>query len=1222
MAGLRGETIGTAFVRILADGSGLPESVKREMGKAEPAVHTTGDDTSEEFWKGFSENTDRNDEFVKSLDKKLSDVKGRMHANADFIGEDFQKTISDHVVDMLGGDQFDANAREIGDRVARNVVEGMNKSDVLPDNFFREIAKAVEEISKESQAFDELEKSAHAANEAFDAKEMTKDSRAMVTELRKMSAELDKQEREYQTLHRLGEQMLADLHNSEDAAHRMNEAFDAKQMSKDSQAMVTELRKMHAQLVENQRAFDQDEAAAHRMNQAFDKKAVDEFSNALDELVRRHKRLDGARKKNGDSAKDLTRDFKDLRIAAHDSDAVMAALGKRLLDLAEKFDPPGRNANSFVDRMRNVNKVIARGSGAGSRNDFLNIIGKMNGALAGTGIIAAKGTIGLGKLVGKIPGVKKGVSAVGDLFLNAAGNIGEFAGKINETISGWGKIGSIVSQGASKVGSGIGNMVLGLAGALPEIGAVVAALAAAVPLIAVFVAAVSSAVAGAVAVLGSVSFAAIGAITPLLPLILPLAAGIGVLALAFMGLSKAQKKALSVDLKPLSNEFKALRATAQEGLFGKGDKNIKTLAADLGPVLATLKPLFKNTGQAIADVAISFTKAMNTPGFKGFINVLGKFIPDAIRKLGGITKGLGKGLGGIFQAAIPFAQKFLDWFGKVADKFGNFTTSKKGQSWLHDFFQKGLDSLKAVWPLIKNVADLIGTLLGSGKKEGDSIITSLADNVKQFTDMIKKNPDTLKNWFKSGKDTFKQIGDIFKAVGKLIDFLDSPGTRTAAIVLFQTIKIAVILLKPIIEALMQPIVQTVKMVVLLWRAFKFLWEQAKKLGPVFKDIWNWLKKVWDKMKDLASVIKDKVVKAWDDLKDAVGKFKDFIKNLPQTVVDAIVSGFKKAKDWVTGTFIPFIQGLPNDFAAGLGAIVGTVFGLLWGGFQKAKDFILNTFIPFIQGIPGQVEAFFKAAPGAIKDFFVNAFNTAKAWVENTMLPWIAALPGKVGNFFKGAWNFIKDFFVGAWNSAKNWVTGTMLPWIKGLPGRISGSIVKSGTFIKDFFVNSWKKVTDWWTNTAWPWIKGLPDKIASGFSNLGSSIATGIKDTLNSMVNHVIDAINSFIRNFNKFNGPAPDIPLLKRLAHGGLVDTATLAVVGERGREAVVPLDMPLSKVDPAVRELAKAARGLPNDLAGTQPGPNKIINVGGLTVVTPTQDPAAVAQETVNKLVGAAYI
>lgn len=93
-----------------------------------------------------------------------------------------------------------------------------------------------------------------------------------------------------------------------------------------------------------------------------------------------------------------------------------------------------------------------------------------------------------------------------------------------------------------------------------------------------------------------------------------------------------------------------------------------------------------------------------------------------------------------------------------------------------------------------------------------------------------------------------------------------------------------------------------------------------------------------------------------------------------------------------------------------------------------------------------------------------------------------------------------------------------------------------------------------------------------------------------------------------------------KIFASGGLVLGPQFGLIGEAGPEAIVPLKRPLSQVDPAVRALSAFAQGKG---FGTTTNSNngRSINVGGLTIVTPTRDPAAVARETINRLAGAAY-
>jgi hypothetical protein len=91
--------------------------------------------------------------------------------------------------------------------------------------------------------------------------------------------------------------------------------------------------------------------------------------------------------------------------------------------------------------------------------------------------------------------------------------------------------------------------------------------------------------------------------------------------------------------------------------------------------------------------------------------------------------------------------------------------------------------------------------------------------------------------------------------------------------------------------------------------------------------------------------------------------------------------------------------------------------------------------------------------------------------------------------------------------------------------------------------------------------------------------------------------------------------------ASGGIFFGAQSRIIGEAGPEAVVPLNRPLFMVDPAVRALSAIAQGL-RAVPGQQVGPaGKVVNVGGITVVTPTVDPGAVAQETINRLVAVGY-
>jgi hypothetical protein len=68
----------------------------------------------------------------------------------------------------------------------------------------------------------------------------------------------------------------------------------------------------------------------------------------------------------------------------------------------------------------------------------------------------------------------------------------------------------------------------------------------------------------------------------------------------------------------------------------------------------------------------------------------------------------------------------------------------------------------------------------------------------------------------------------------------------------------------------------------------------------------------------------------------------------------------------------------------------------------------------------------------------------------------------------------------------------------------------------------------------------------------------------------------------------------------------------GERGyHEAVIPMQLPINRIDPSVRHFAELIRG---GGTGTTAGPTKIIN-NTLNVQPASADPVAVAEQLLNR-------
>ena len=120
--------------------------------------------------------------------------------------------------------------------------------------------------------------------------------------------------------------------------------------------------------------------------------------------------------------------------------------------------------------------------------------------------------------------------------------------------------------------------------------------------------------------------------------------------------------------------------------------------------------------------------------------------------------------------------------------------------------------------------------------------------------------------------------------------------------------------------------------------------------------------------------------------------------------------------------------------------------------------------------------------------------------------------------------------------------------IKAVTGILDGLI----TFITGVFTGDWKK--------AW-----------EGISKIFENIVNGLWSIFKTPMNWIIDGLNTLISGLNKIKipdwipglgGKGVSIPQIPRLATGGIVDKATLAMIGEgKSAEAVIPLDNTLTK-------------------------------------------------------------
>lgn len=157
-------------------------------------------------------------------------------------------------------------------------------------------------------------------------------------------------------------------------------------------------------------------------------------------------------------------------------------------------------------------------------------------------------------------------------------------------------------------------------------------------------------------------------------------------------------------------------------------------------------------------------------------------------------------------------------------------------------------------------------------------------------------------------------------------------------------------------------------------------------------------------------------------------------------------------------------------------------------------------------------------------------------------------------------------------------------FMKDLPGDIKNGMDPSryestGTKIKKWFQNLWKSIKDFFGDAK--------TFFADVGKKIGDAISGAVKGAVNAILKSIVNKINGFISAINTAIGIINAIPgvninklsklQVPQLAKGGIVDSATLAVIGERGKEAVLPLENNTGWMD-ALAEKISTKNGTPS--------------------------------------------
>ena len=472
-----------------------------------------------------------------------------------------------------------------------------------------------------------------------------------------------------------------------------------------------------------------------------------------------------------------------------------------------------------------------------------------------------------------------------------------------------------------------------------------------------------------------------------------------------------------------------------------------------------------------------------------------------------------------------------------------------------------------------NIRGPKGELQNMGK-----LLPQVAEQFKDMKDGPEKTALALKLFGRNGMAMMPFLSKGAAGIEELMKQSDALGTTLSTKDL-QAVKDATLNKRKMGEAIkglqiaigknLLPVIQkmvtwfTERIVPAIGRVIKLIEKNKDKLEPLNKAF-----------ETLAKFVGDKVVPAVAAFGGWLVKYQGWLIPIAGGIL-AIVAALK-----IYAIYVRIVAAVTKAWAAvqaalnvvmtanPLGLIILAVIGLVAAfviaykrseTFRNVVDGAFRAIKNVVMSVVNFLKPFITTAFSVLKNVFTVYFNIYKT-VFTVAFRVIKAVVVTAFNAIKTAvlfvFNILKTAFTIYLNIYKTIFTVAI---------RVIKAVWTAGfNFFKTKVVSTFNGIKTTISNalgTVWGFITDLKTKITGIGSNLWEGLKTGLTSVigfLRDKLNDLIGLFNKPIEFFNDNNGPLPNIPPIPdipALAKGGIVTRPTLALIGEAGPEAVVPL-------------------------------------------------------------------
>ena len=439
---------------------------------------------------------------------------------------------------------------------------------------------------------------------------------------------------------------------------------------------------------------------------------------------------------------------------------------------------------------------------------------------------------------------------------------------------------------------------------------------------------------------------------------------------------------------------------------------------------------------------------------------------------------------------------------------------------------------------------------------GEKLIPLLTTAMEKLVPMIERIIERFQNLSPRTKTIIgvmvalaAALGPVILVVGKVVSIIGG-----FVVVIGKLIPVIALLFTPV-GAIVLGIAALVAIIIIVIKNFDAI---RDAIGRVVGAIGDFISGALQAVKDAFTSVWETVKDVWDKITGAIETAIAFIVDTAFAVfhgaLDAIMVAFTAVKDFIADT-IETIASFIGSVFQGIADFITDIMDTIIGAITDALTFIFDLFKKYLNFIRELVRTVFRT----IRTIIRTVLRTIQT-IVTTILERIWGVFEDIFSTIKGVVSEVFGFIEGV-------ISGTM--------DTISGIISDVLNGIKTTFETIWNGLRDFITDV----LGGIVDFVKEKFDDIVSFLAgipkrvtdlavgmfDGIKDAFRGALNFIIRGWNSLnfrIPGFRigpvGYDGFTLGLPKIPELANGAIVSGPQVAMIGEAGDEAVIPLSRP----------------------------------------------------------------